>query len=148
MGMMPILFVFLCAFFLNTGTSGLARAAKGPAGSLVVAQASPPGRAVSGEASSMDFDELGRRLADTNAVGIFTKLSLKRNVDRLEADLRAYHGGEGSADLKRLRQRYNIMVQEIVLMVQRKDPTLARDVSAARGPLWGQLSDKQKFANL
>ena len=145
---MPILIGFLCAVFLNAGISGLARAANGLAGSLLVAQASPPGSTVTGKGSPMDFDELGRRLADTNAVGLFTKLSLKKNVNRLEADLRAYHDGEGSVDLKRLRQRYNVMVQEIVLMVQRKDPALARDVSAARGPLWGQLSDKQKFVNL
>ena len=41
-----------------------------------------------------------------------------------------------------------LMTQEVVLMVREKDPDLARDVVAAREPLWQQLSDRQQFASL
>ncbi len=95
--------------------------------------------------ADMDLDTLGQRLSATDAVGIFTKLTIKGKVDILYRDLKAYHAGRSSLNLKVLKERFLLMVQGIVLMVQNKDPELARDVSAARKSIWAMLADPESF---
>ncbi len=95
--------------------------------------------------ADMDLDKLGQRLSATDAVGIFTKLTIKGKVDILYRDLKAYHAGRSSLNLKVLKERFLLMVQGIVLMVQNKDPELARDVSAARDSIWAMLADPERF---
>jgi hypothetical protein len=98
--------------------------------------------------SPIDLDDLGRRLASTKAVGVFTKLSFKGNADRLYHSFRDYHAGKRSTSLAQLRERFDVIIQEVVVTLQRKDPQLAREISAARTFLWEQFSDETKFAAL
>lgn len=93
----------------------------------------------------LDLNDLTQRITDTKAVGLFSKLSLKKDVDKLEKDLRDYHAGGGSQTLDALKERYDLMVHNLLVMVQDKDSRLADDIVAARDPLWERLADVDEF---
>jgi len=94
------------------------------------------------------LDELLDRFASTKAIGVFTKLSIKVNVNRLYKSFNVYHDGKRPPTIEELRQRYDLMVQEMVMLVQNKDPELARDFYASRLLLWSHLSDPEKFKTI
>ncbi|MCJ7452222.1 MAG: hypothetical protein MUO39_07075 [Steroidobacteraceae bacterium] len=92
----------------------------------------------------LDLKSLETRLRDTKAVGVFTKLSLKNQVDDLLNQFRAYHKSQ-TPTLAALRQSYNLLMLKVLALLQDSDPTLARDIVASREAIWGVLSDPQKF---
>jgi hypothetical protein len=94
------------------------------------------------------LDELLARFANTKAIGIFTKLSVGSNVKRLYKSFDGYHDGKRPPTIEEIRQRYDLMVQEMVMLVQNKDPELARDFHASRLLLWSYLSDPEKFETI
>ena len=53
--------------------------------------------------------------------------------------------GGPSSNLEELRERYDLMIQEMVILVQHKDPELAREIHATRLLLWSYLSDPEKY---
>ena len=93
------------------------------------------------------LEELLGRFAKTKAVGVFTKLSIKGNVTRLNKSFGVYHQGKRPPILEELKERFDLMVQEMVLLVQNKDPELAKDLYAARLLLWFYLSDPDKYVS-
>jgi hypothetical protein len=97
----------------------------------------------------LDLKSLETRLRDTKAVGVFTKLSLKNQVDDLLNQFRAYHKSHAPT-LAALRQSYNLLMLKVLALLQDSDPTLARDIVASREAIWGILADPKKFneANL
>jgi hypothetical protein len=97
--------------------------------------------------TALDLDDLASRIADTKAVGLFSKLSLKRDVDKLQKDLGNYHAGGGSNSLDQLKERYDLMVHNLLVMVQDQDSQLADDIVGARDQLWDRLADPNEFAN-
>ncbi len=101
--------------------------------------------AASHDPTGVDFDELTQRLTETDAVGIFTKLSIKGKIDKLYRDLKTFHAGSSSTGLNDIKERFELMIQGIVLMVQSKDPELARDMAAARESIWAMLADPESF---
>lgn len=92
----------------------------------------------------LDLKSLETRLRETKAVGVFTKLSLKNQVDDLLAQVRAYHKSQ-SPPLAALRQSYNLLMLKVLALLQDSDPTLARDIVASREAIWGILADPKKF---
>jgi hypothetical protein len=52
----------------------------------------------------LDLGSLEQRLRDTKAIGVFTKLSLKNQVDDLLDEFRDFHKAHDSSRLTRLRQ--------------------------------------------
>ena len=99
-------------------------------------------------AADQVFDDLMDRFATTKSIGIFTKLSIKHNVDRLNQSFASYHDGERPPTIDELRERYDLMVKEMMVLVQKKDPELAREISAARLLLWSYLSDPEKYKSI
>ena len=91
------------------------------------------------------IDELLDRFASTKSIGIFSKLSIKGNVTRLNQSFRVYHQGKRPPSVEELRERYDLMVQEIIVLVQKNDPELAKDFYAAHLLLWTYLSDPDKY---
>jgi hypothetical protein len=88
-------------------------------------------------------------LRETGAIGVFTKLSLKNQVDDLLEHFRAFHqGGANKSRLPKLRQEYDLLVLKVMSLLQDGDPALARDLSASREALWNVLADPVKFKNL
>ena len=96
-------------------------------------------------APPLDLKSLEARLRDTKAIGVFTKLSLKNQVDDLLEKFRAYHKRQSTTPLAALRQSYNMLLLKVLSLLQDGDPSLARDVIASREALWGILSDPRKF---
>lgn len=96
----------------------------------------------------LDLTSLEQRLRDTRAIGVFTKLSLKNQVDDLLAALKAFHQGRIPPTLSALRQSYELLLMKVVTLLQNGDPDLASAVSASRDALWELLSDPRKFAQI
>jgi hypothetical protein len=99
-------------------------------------------------AAILDLAALEKRLRDTSAIGLFTKLALKNQVDDLLEQIRAFHEGRGGATLTKLRESYDLLVLKVVSLLQDKDPPLARDIFTSRETLWNLLADPVKFKTL
>jgi hypothetical protein len=104
-------------------------------------QSAPP-------AAALDLTSLEQRLRDTHAIGIFTKLSLKNQVDDLLAHFKSFHQGEVPPTLTQLRHEFELLLIKVVTVLEDGDPPLATAVSTSREALWSVLSDPQKFAHL
>jgi hypothetical protein len=91
---------------------------------------------------------LEKRLRDTSAIGVFTKLSLKNQVDDLLERFRTFHEGRGGVTLAKLRESYDLLVLKVVSLLQDKDAPLARDVFSSKETLWNLLADPVKFKTL
>jgi len=94
----------------------------------------------------LDIAALEQRLRDTHAIGVFTKLSLKNQVDDLLAQFRAHFHGNGIPPLSGLRQRYDLLMMKVLSLLQDSDPALAQTIGSSREAIWGVLSDPAKFA--
>ncbi len=107
-------------------------------------KANPPPPA----APALDLTSLEQRLKDTRAIGVFTKLSVKNQVDDLLSQFRAFHNRKTAIPLSDLRQRYDLLLLKVLSLLQDGDPPLASAISGSREAIWGILSDPQKFAKL
>ena len=99
-------------------------------------------------APHLDLKGLEKRLKDTSAIGIFTKLALKNQVDDLLAKFRAYHDGRQPPTLPDLRPNYELLIMKVQSLIQKDDPALADDVARSREAIWGVLADKNKFTSI
>jgi hypothetical protein len=99
-------------------------------------------------AATLDLPTLEQRLRSTSAIGIFTKLSIKNQVDDLIAQFRAYHAGQPTPTLRQLRERFELLVLKVVTLLQDDDPALAAAVTASRDAIWAVLTDPKKFADI
>ena len=97
-------------------------------------------------APALDLAALEQRLRDTHAIGLFTKLSLKNQVDDLLNDFRAhFHGQNSPPPLTALRQRYDLLMLKVLTLLQDSDPPLATAISSSREAIWGVLNDPAKL---
>ena len=130
----------LVALAVTLLVTGLAIAGEPAQGRATPAAAPAP--------TTLDLGSLEKRLRETRAIGVFTKLSLKNKVDDLLEEFRAYHEGRGEMPLADLRERFDLLVLKVLSLVQKGDPPLARDIAASREALWRLLADPAKFENL
>ena len=93
----------------------------------------------------LDIAALKARLRETNAIGVFTKLALKNQVDDLLQQFRAHYLGGQKTSVAALRQPYDMLVLKVLALVQDSDPSLARTISGSREAIWGILADPEKF---
>jgi len=91
---------------------------------------------------------LEKRLKETDAIGVFTKLTLKNQVDALLEQFRGYYQGRLKTTLAQLRQPYDQLLLKVLTLLQDSDPPLAREIAASREAIWGILSDPDKFKDL
>jgi hypothetical protein len=98
--------------------------------------------------STLDLASLEERLRDTRAIGVFTKLSLKNQVDDLLGQFRAYHKKETQISLTELRQRYNLLLLKVLTLLQDNDAPLAAAIASSREAIWLILTDPAKFAKI
>jgi len=101
-------------------------------------EASPP----------LDLTALETRLKETKAIGVFTKITLKNQVDDLLNQFRAYYQGRVKTTLAELRQPYESLILKVLALLQDGDPELARAIVTSREAIWGILADPAKFATL
>jgi hypothetical protein len=96
----------------------------------------------------LDLKELKQELKDTKAIGIFSKITLKNQMDDLLGRLRKYHQGQTNPPLTDLRRSYELLVMKVQSLVQDDDKKLASDIAASREAIWALLADPKKFATL
>ncbi len=96
---------------------------------------------------ALDLDQLNARLRETDALGVFTKLSLKNQIDDLLAEFGRFHK-KGRGRLEKLRWRYDSLVLKIISLVQDEEPRLASDIGRSRESIWVLLADPEGFAEL
>jgi hypothetical protein len=121
-----------------------------PSTATAAAPATPPPVATvpARAPAPLDLAALKQRLRDTNAIGVFTKLALKNQVDDLLDKFRGFYAGQVKITMAQLRQAYDLLVLKVLALLQDSDPALAREIVASREALWGLLSDREKFAAL
>ena len=123
----------------------------GTAGPVAGPPAAAPAAATSNQAPAaptLDLAALEQRLRDTRAIGVFTKLSLKNQVDDLLAEFRALYKGSNKHPTPQLRQRYDLLLLKVLSLLQDSDPDLAAAISSSREAIWGILADPEKFAKI
>jgi len=117
-----------------------------PAKPATAAPQQPTGAAAkSAAAPPLDLTALEQRLRDTKAIGLFTKLSIKNQVDDLLDDFRAHFKGQ-TPPLTTLRQRYDLLLMKVLTLLQDGDPPLASAINASREAIWSLLNDPTKLA--
>jgi hypothetical protein len=112
-----------------------------------VAQASKPSAPPSAS-PTLDLNGLKKQLKETKAIGLFTKIALKNQVDDLLNQFRKYYQGKSKIDMMELRRSYNLLLMKVLSLLQNKDQKLASAIVSSREAIWGLLSDPKKFANL
>jgi hypothetical protein len=118
-----------------------------PNKSASAAAAKPPPVAAQA-APTLDLASLEQRLKDTRAIGVFTKLSLKNQVDDLLGDFRAFYKAARVRPSPELRQRYDLLLLKVLSLLQDGDPPLAAAISSSKEAIWNILSDPDKFAKI
>jgi hypothetical protein len=109
-----------------------------PAPALAKPEALPP----------LDLKSLETRLKETKAIGVFSKLALKNQVDDLLDKFRAFYQGRLKTSLVELRRSYDLLVLKVLALLQDADPPLASAIAASRESIWGILSNPAKFATV
>jgi hypothetical protein len=101
-------------------------------------------------AKPLDLASLEKRLRETKAIGLMTKISLKNQVDDLLEKFRAHYRKQTNTTLAELRRPYDMLLLKVLSLLQDSDPSLARDIVKSREAIWGILADPVKFtqANL
>jgi hypothetical protein len=97
---------------------------------------------------TLDLSALKTRLKDTKAIGVFTKLTLKNQVDDLMGKFRQHHAGKPTPTIAELRRSYDLLLMKVLSLLQDDDQKLASDILSSRERIWDMLADPKKFATL
>jgi pyruvate/2-oxoglutarate dehydrogenase complex dihydrolipoamide acyltransferase (E2) component len=97
---------------------------------------------------ALDLNALKAQLKETSAIGAFTKLTLKNQVDDLLQQFRDYYAGRSKLTMAQLRRSYDLLLMKVLSLLQDDDPKLASAIVSSREAIWGLLADPKKFAAL
>jgi len=92
--------------------------------------------------------KLVARIRETGAIGFFTKLALKNQIDDLLNQFREFHAGVRDIELSVLNERFNLLLMKVITLLQDDDPKLFQDIVSAREFLWTNLADPERFEHL
>jgi hypothetical protein len=117
---------------------------------------SPPAKAAATAAAppaapaqpTLNLADLEQRLRETHAIGVFTKLSLKNQVDDLLKSFRDLYRDPNKRPPAELRQRYDLLLLKVLALLQDGDPPLASAIASSREAIWSILADPNKFASI
>jgi hypothetical protein len=96
----------------------------------------------------LDLTSLEKRLKETDAIGVFTKLTLKNQIDDLLDRFRAHYEGKSKTTLSALRQPFDLLILKVLSLLQDREPSLAKAILASREAIWSILSDPAKFQSV
>ena len=96
----------------------------------------------------LDLEALKMQLKETKAIGVFTKLALKNQVDDLLDKFRAHHNGKATPTVTELRQSYDLLMMKVLSLLQDHDQKLASEIVSSRERIWGLLVNPTTFAAL
>jgi hypothetical protein len=99
-------------------------------------------------APALDLNSLKDQLRETKAIGVFTKITLKNQVDDLLDRFREFYGGKAKLTMKDLRRSYDLLMMKVLSLLQDVDQKLASAIVSSREAIWGLLADPVKFQTL
>jgi hypothetical protein len=108
----------------------------------------PPVAATPAAATPLDLKVLTQRLRETKAIGIFTKITLKNQVDDLLDRFREHYQGTTTLAMADLRRSFDLLMMKVLSLLQDEDQRLASAIVSSREAIWSVLADPKKFANL
>jgi hypothetical protein len=111
-------------------------------------KAAPPVAKTPAAAPALDLKTLEEQLRGTKAIGFFTKIALKNQVDDLLDRFREYHKGQAKLTMMELRRSYDLLMMKVLSLLQDEDQTLASAIVSSREAIWGVLADPTTFATL
>jgi len=108
----------------------------------------PPVAKTTPRAPALDLKTLVAKLKGTKAIGIFTKITLKNQVDDLMGRFREHYQGKTKVTMTDLRRSYDLLMMKVLSLLQDDDQVLASDIVSSREAIWGLLADPITFATL
>jgi hypothetical protein len=99
-------------------------------------------------APALDLKTLEEQLRGTKAIGVFTKIALKNQVDDLLDRFREYYKGKAKLTMMELRRSYDLLMMKLLSLLQDEDQKLAAAIVSSREAIWGLLADPTTFATL
>lgn len=97
---------------------------------------------------TLNLDTLTKQLKETKAIGLFSKLALKNQIEDLLDEFRKYYQGNSRMDMAELRRSYNLLLMKVLSLLQDEDPKLSSAIVSSREAIWNLLADPKKFATL
>ena len=128
--------------------ASLAPGAQASAPPPPASKAAPPVAKTTTAAPALDLKTLEQQLKDTKAIGFFTKITLKNQVDDLLDQFRKYYGGKAKLTMADLRRSYDLLMMKVLSLLQDEDQKLASAIVSSREAIWGLLADPITFATL
>ncbi len=98
--------------------------------------------------ATLDLASLQQRLRDTRAIGVFTKLSLKNQVDDLLAEFRDCYKQPKRRPTPEMRGHFDALLLKVLNLLQDGDPVLAAAISSSKEAIWQILADPDKFSKI
>ena len=117
-----------------------------PTASRPAREAAPPVAKKPVPAPALDLNALEAQLRETKAIGVFTKITLKNQVDDLLDKFREYYEGKAKFTMADLRRAYDLLMMKVLSLLQDEDQKLASAIVSSREAIWGLLADPIKFA--
>ncbi len=96
----------------------------------------------------LDLASLQQRLRDTRAIGVFTKLSLKNQVDDLLEEFRDWYKQPNTRPSAQMREHFDLLLLKVLTLLQDGDPVLAAAISSSKEAIWAILADPDKFSKI
>lgn len=121
---------------------------KPPPAGRTTPQVPPVAATTPATAPPLDLKALEQQLRNTKAIGLFTKITLKNQVDDLLDTFEDYYGGKSKHTMKDLRRSYDLLLMKVLSLLQDKDRQLASSIVASREAIWTLLADPKTFATL
>ena len=109
-------------------------------------ETAPPVAKKPAAARALDLNSLEAQLRETKAIGVFTKITLKNQVDDLLDKFRDYYEGKAKYTMADLRRAYDLLMMKVLSLLQDEDQRLASAIVSSREAIWGLLADPVKFA--
>lgn len=119
-----------------------------PAAPPVPVHAAPPVKKAPAAAPALDLNTLEAQLKETKAIGLFTKITLKNQVDDLLGQFRKYYQGKAKLTMKDLRRSYDLLMMKVLSLLQDEDQRLASAIVSSREAIWRLLANEKTFATL
>lgn len=129
----------------GAGSSAVSDGASTPAAADGSAQPGGGGGDGGDTARTLNLDELETRVRGTSAIGFFTKLQLKGEIDDLLEEMGRYHESESDLMLDDLHERFELLLLKLLTLLQDDDPDLHQDIAGAQSELWAILADPVRF---
>jgi hypothetical protein len=119
-----------------------------PPGSQAASKAPPPVAKTPAKAPPLDLNTLETQLKETEAIGFFTKITLKNQIDDLLDQFREHYQGKAKLTMTDLRRSFDLLIMKVLSLLQDEDQKLASAIVSSREAIWGLLADPRTFATI